>query len=115
VISGVRYYIDDHRRGAFELGAPTTDMLDVTGRPAEDFDTIARRYAALPGNRRTLGNRLRQLAQFMLTPLSPAFDLDRYDRELRRPLPSQRISRPSPRSGGASTPSPRYSRRRGGA
>jgi uncharacterized protein YbjT (DUF2867 family) len=89
VISGVRYYIDDHKRGAFELGAPTTDVLDVTGRPAEDFDTIARRYAALPGNRRTVGNRLRQLAQFMLTPLSPAFDLDRYDRDLRRPFPSQ--------------------------
>ncbi|HEY2663641.1 MAG TPA: hypothetical protein VGI47_04825, partial [Candidatus Binataceae bacterium] len=24
VFSGVRYYIEDHRRGAFELGAPTT-------------------------------------------------------------------------------------------
>jgi NAD(P)H dehydrogenase (quinone) len=88
-ISGVRYYIDDHKRGAFELGAPTTDVLDVTGRPAEDFETIARRYAALPGNRRTLGNGLRQLAQFMISPLSPGFDLDRYDRELRRPFPSK--------------------------
>jgi NAD(P)H dehydrogenase (quinone) len=33
VFSGVRYYIDDHKRGAFEFGAPTTDVLDVTGRP----------------------------------------------------------------------------------
>ena len=33
VLSNVRYYIDDHKRGAFELGAPTTDVLDVTGRP----------------------------------------------------------------------------------
>jgi hypothetical protein len=32
LISGVRYYIDDHKRGAFELGAPTTDVLDVTGQ-----------------------------------------------------------------------------------
>src|SRR5262249_29150831 len=48
VFSGVRYYIDDHKRGAFELGAPTTDVLDVTGRPPEDFETIARRYAVLP-------------------------------------------------------------------
>ncbi len=89
LVSGVRYYIGDHARGAFELGAPTTDVLDVTGRPAEDFETIARRYAALPENRRTFGNALRQLAQFIVTPLSPAFDLDRYDRELRRPFPSQ--------------------------
>ena len=89
LISGVRYYIEDHKRGAFELGAPTTDVLDVTGRSPEDFETIARRYAALPHNRRTFGNVLRQLAQFLITPLSPGFDLDRYDRELRRPFPSE--------------------------
>jgi NAD(P)H dehydrogenase (quinone) len=89
LISGVRYYIDDHKRGAFELGAPTPDVLDVTGKPAEDFETIARRYAALPHNRRTLGNRLREFAQFVVAPLSPGFNLDRYDRELRRPFPSE--------------------------
>lgn len=89
LISGVRYYIDDHKRGAFELGAPTTDVLDVTGQPAEDFEAIARRYAALPGNQRTPGNWLRQLAQFMIAPLSPGFDLERYDRELRRPFPAE--------------------------
>ncbi len=89
VMSNVRYYVDDHKRGAFELGAPTTDVLDVTGRPAEDFETIARRYAAQPHNRRTLGNWLREFAQFMIAPLSPGFNLDRYDRELRRPFPSE--------------------------
>ena len=89
VFSGVRYYIEDHRRGAFELGAPTMDVLEVTGRPAEDFETIARRYAALPKNRRTLGNRLREIAQFIAAPFSPGFNLDRYDRELRSPHPSQ--------------------------
>ena len=50
LLSNLRYYVDDHKRGAFELGAPTTDVLDVTGRPAEDFETIPRRYAALPRN-----------------------------------------------------------------
>jgi NAD(P)H dehydrogenase (quinone) len=89
LISGVRYYIDDHKRGAFELGAPTTDVLDVTGRAAEDFETIARRYAAQPRNQRSLGSWLRQFAQFMMAPLSPGFNLDRYDRELRRPFPSE--------------------------
>jgi hypothetical protein len=89
VMSNVRYYIDDHKRGAFELGAPTTDVLDVTGRSPEDFETIARRYAAQPRNRRTLGNWVREFAQFMIAPLSPGFNLGRYDRELRRPFPSQ--------------------------
>jgi len=89
LLSNVRYYIDDHRRGAFESGAPTSDVLDVTGRPPEDFETIARRYAELPRNRRNFGNWLRQLAQFMAAPLSPGFNFDRYDRELRRPFPSE--------------------------
>jgi len=89
LFSGIRYYIQDYERGAFELGAPTNDVLDVTGRPAEDFETIARRYAAPFRNQRTVGNWLRAVAQFILTPLSPGFNLDRYDRELRRPFPSQ--------------------------
>jgi NAD(P)H dehydrogenase (quinone) len=89
VLSNVRYYIDDHKRGAFELGAPTTDVLDVTGRSPEDFETIARRYATQPRNQRTLGNWLREFAEFVITPLSPGFNFDRYDRELRRPFPSR--------------------------
>jgi NAD(P)H dehydrogenase (quinone) len=89
VLSNVRYYIDDHKRGAFELGAPTTDVLDVTGRCPENFETIARRYAAQPRNKRNLGNWVREFAQFMIAPLSPGFNFDRYDRELRRPFPSQ--------------------------
>lgn len=88
LLSNLRYYIDDHRCGAFEVGAPTTDVLDVTGRPAEHFESIARRYAALPGNRRTFGNLLREVAQFLMAPLSPGYNFDRYDRELRRPCPS---------------------------
>jgi uncharacterized protein YbjT (DUF2867 family) len=88
VVDGVRYYIDDHKRGAFELGAPTDDVLEVTSRRPEEFESIARRYAALPRNRRTRANGLRELARFMITPLSRGFDLDRYDRELRRPFPS---------------------------
>ena len=94
LMSNVRYYIDDHKRGAFELGAPTTDVLDVTGRPAEDFETIARRYAALPQNRRTFGNWVREFAEFMISPVSPGFNFDRYDRELRRPFPFEPQSAP---------------------
>jgi NAD(P)H dehydrogenase (quinone) len=89
LMSNVRYYIDDHKRGAFEVGAPTTDVLDVTGRSPEDFETIARRYAAQPRNKRTLGNWLREFAGFMIASLSRGFNFDRYDRELRRPFPSE--------------------------
>jgi uncharacterized protein YbjT (DUF2867 family) len=87
VMSNVRHYINDHKRGAFELGAPTSDVRDVTGRSPEDFETIARRYAAQPRNQRSLGNRVREFMQFMMAPFSPGFNFDRYDRELRCPFP----------------------------
>ena len=57
--------------------------------PAEDSETIARRYAAVPRNQRTFSNWLREFTQFMIAPLNPGFNLDRYDRELRRPFPSK--------------------------
>jgi NAD(P)H dehydrogenase (quinone) len=38
---------------------------------------------------RILGNWLREFAQFVIAPLSPGFNLDRYDRALRRPYPSE--------------------------
>ena len=124
LLSGMRYYIEDHKRGAFELGAPTSDVLDVTGRQPEDFETIARRYAALPGNQRTLGSWLREFVQFMVGPLSRGFNFERYDRELRRPFPSQPQFAPDSEiwrrehpiaaehetSGGASAPSTATSR-----
>src|SRR6202030_3257934 len=86
VMSNVRYYIDDHKRGAFEPGAPTTDVLDVTGRPAEDFETSARRYAALPQNRPPWGSGFRELAQFRTPPLSPGFNWAPSPRDLPRPF-----------------------------
>jgi hypothetical protein len=94
LMSNVRYYVDDHKRGAFEFGAPTSDVFDVTGRPPEGFETIARRYAAQPRNQRTIGNWVREFTQFIIAPLSPGFSFDRYDRELRRPFPCEPQSAP---------------------
>ena len=94
LMSNVRYYIDDHKRGGFELGAPTTDVLNVTGRSPEDFETIARRYAAQPRNQRTIANWVREFAEFIISPVRPGFNFDRYDGELRRPFPFQPKSAP---------------------
>jgi uncharacterized protein YbjT (DUF2867 family) len=87
-LRNIRYYVEDHKNGAFELGAPTTDVFDVTGRPPEDFDTIARRYAAKPRNQRTFSDGVREFTQFMMAPFAPGLNLERYDRELRRSFPS---------------------------
>lgn len=81
-LSGFRYWVRDHRSGAFEFCAPTDDVFTVTGTPPEDFETTARRYAALPEARRSGGASVRAFADFMRTPLAPGYDLDRFDRRL---------------------------------
>jgi len=84
-----RAYIEDYRSGAFELGAPNKDVLEVTGRPAEDFESITRRYSALPAALPTLANRLRTAATFMAIPFSPGYDLQGHARALKEPKPLQ--------------------------
>ena len=86
-LSGLRYYIEDHKAGAFERGAPNDDVFRVTGRAPETFETTARRYAASPQAQRTWSNRARALANFMRVPLSPGTNLDRFERQQLLPRP----------------------------
>ena len=88
-LSGFRQYVEDHKRGAFEFGAPTSDVFEVTGRQPEDFATIARRYAALPEAKRSLGNWFGAWAKFLWTPISPGYNLNRFEREQFHPIPPQ--------------------------
>ena len=81
-------YIIDHKQGAFAYGAPTNDILDVTGAPAETFETTARRYAARPDAQRSFANTMRAFAGFMLLPMMPGYDIARLDRDLRAPVPA---------------------------
>lgn len=83
LVSGLRYYIEDHKQGAFEWGAPTNDVLEVTGQPAEDFETIARRYAVRPKAHANFANRVRTFVDFMRTPMIPGYKPERLDRRLR--------------------------------
>jgi NAD(P)H dehydrogenase (quinone) len=44
----VRHYFAELRQGTFAVGAPTDHVLEVGGRPPEDFESIARRYTQDP-------------------------------------------------------------------
>jgi uncharacterized protein YbjT (DUF2867 family) len=88
LLSGFRYYVQDHKRGAFEFEGGTNGVVEqLTGAPAESFEITARRYAALPFARKTLANRVRALVNFNLVPFSPGYNLDRYDQEHGFPMP----------------------------
>jgi uncharacterized protein YbjT (DUF2867 family) len=89
LLGSMAHYIEEHRRGAFALGAPNDDVQRVTGRAAEGFEAVARRLAALPSNRRSAANTLREFARFMLVPFVPMPSLPRYMRGLQIAAPSR--------------------------
>lgn len=88
-LTNVRRYIEEHRKGAFEIGAPTDHVLEVTGRAPESFETIARHYAARPEAGRTLANKWRAIGDFARIGFTTVQDLDRYEREQQYPLLDQ--------------------------
>ena len=89
LLASMAHYLEEHRRGAFALLAPNDDVEQVTGRPSESFETVARRLAAQPSNRRSTGNTLREFARFMSVPFVPTPSLSRYLRGLSIAGPSR--------------------------
>lgn len=82
-------YIEDNKQGTFSFeGGVTNTMRELTGRPAEAFAVTAARYASLPFAKQTLGNRLRALWNFAITPFYLAYDLNGYLRKLQVPVPT---------------------------
>jgi hypothetical protein len=54
-IAQVLSYLEEYRRDAFAVGAPTSAVLEVGGREPEEFKVIVRRYLAANRNAAELG------------------------------------------------------------
>jgi uncharacterized protein YbjT (DUF2867 family) len=91
-LSSIRHYLQELAGGTFAVGAPTDHVEMLTGRPAEDFETIARRYVKqpdliVPGLRAgTKLGTLFFLARMMFTRVP---DFDRWEREHLLPSPNR--------------------------
>lgn len=86
-ISSLRHYMEDMRKGTFEFGGGVTRVVeDLCGTPAESFEATARRYAALPFARQTLGNRLKAFLNFNAVPFYPGYDFAKWDRRMAFPV-----------------------------
>jgi len=78
-IAQFQQYVLDYQQNAFAENAPTDVVRSITGREPEDFETIARRYAAnMPDAKRNLGTQLKLMAQMPLWMLRPSPKTDRY-------------------------------------
>jgi hypothetical protein len=66
-------YVIDYQKNAFAVNAPTDVVRRITGREAEDFETIARRYVAtIPGARRSFATQFKLMLGLIISMLRPA-------------------------------------------
>ena len=87
MMSQLRHYVEEYRRGAFAVGAPNDVVLELGGSKPEDFETITRRYvAANPLARRSLANKLQAIGEFVKILLTRTPDLAAYERAQHHPL-----------------------------
>lgn len=83
-LANVRHYLADLAGGAFAVGAPSGHVEELTGRPSEDFESIARRYFAdpdqiAPGLR--AGTKLGAFGFLARMLLTRAPDFDKWEEE----------------------------------
>lgn len=78
----VRYYMKEFEKNAFSIGGSVTNVVkDITGREAEDFETIARReFGKRPEAKRTFMNKLKAIRHFIKLLLTPAPDMAAYEK-----------------------------------
>src|SRR6201999_1697904 len=58
----IKWYVDELKRETLASNAPTEAVEPPPGRPAEDMETIARRYlASMPGTTRGLSGMARAM------------------------------------------------------
>jgi NAD(P)H dehydrogenase (quinone) len=78
----VRHYMEDYKQGGFAVAGTNNVVLEMTGQPAEDFETIVRRYVAeTPVTQPGLGNKLKALGKFIGLLLTKPINFVRYERE----------------------------------
>jgi uncharacterized protein YbjT (DUF2867 family) len=86
----LRHYMEDMKNGTFSFeGGVTSVVQDLTGVPAENFETTARRYANLPFAKQTFNNRLKAFVNFNLVPFYPGYNFDKWEKKMGLPMPAQ--------------------------
>lgn len=81
-ISQVKHYIPEGHNGTWEVNGPTTVVKDIVGKEADDFETIARNYLSqYPIAKQTLSNKLKAMAFMIKMLFTPAWDMEKFEKE----------------------------------
>ena len=85
-ITNVQHYIAESDLHVFDTHGPTKDVFELTGREAESFETIVRRYAAMPFARASMANKIRALTDFVKILITPPCNTKKHDTAMEYPV-----------------------------
>lgn len=85
--SQVIHYVKDGHHGGFALNAPTTTVQDIVGKPADDFETITRRYLQdNPMVKQSIPNKLRTMGIIMKAMATSKWNMTKFEKEQGFPI-----------------------------
>ncbi len=85
--SQVIHYVKDGHNGGFALKAPTTTVYDIVGKPADDFETITRRYLKdNPMVKQSLLNKLRTMGIMMKAITTTKWNMTEFEKNQGFPI-----------------------------
>lgn len=85
--SQVIHYVKDGHNGGFSRYAPTTTVADIVGKPADDFETITRRYLKdNPMVKQSILNKLRTTGIMIKAMFTSKCDMAKFEKEQGFPI-----------------------------
>lgn len=85
--SQVIHYVKDGHNGGFSKNAPTTTVANIVGKPADDFETITRRYLKdNPMVKQSILNKLRTMGIMMKAMFTSKWDMAKFEKEQGFPI-----------------------------
>ncbi len=81
-----QHYFEDGQRGTFEIEAPSNDVYELTGVKPESFESIAKRYLALPEAQPTLANKLKGFGDLFKIITTAPYNIEKYKKAMDFPV-----------------------------
>ena len=81
-----QHYFEDGEKGTFEIGAPSSDVFELTGIKPESFESIAKRYLALPESQPTFANKLKGYGELFKIITTSPYNIDKYKMDMNFPV-----------------------------
>ena len=81
-----QHYFEDGQRGTFAVAAPSNDVYELTGVKPEPYESIAKRYLALPEAQPTFANKMKGVGDLLKIITTSPYNMEQFKKEMAFPV-----------------------------